>query len=118
MASGTNDRTGWMRAAFLIALVVLASGCAGLRVQPQPGSEVAALEADDVVAVLLRGGFSDEEILEIGPDLRNALALNGGAVVRNRKVTEAVLAVHEELVHVSTRRRGTFIYNIESNRFR
>ncbi|GAF75906.1 unnamed protein product, partial [marine sediment metagenome] len=34
--------------------------------------QVAALDTDDVVRIMQRAGFSDQQILDLGTDLRNA----------------------------------------------
>ena len=43
------------------------------RVVPRRSMEVAALSPDDIVRIMQRVGFADEQVLELGTDLHNAL---------------------------------------------
>ena len=100
-----------------LALLILAAALGGcepprMRVIPLTGRDIAPLEADDVVVAMRRGGFSDQEILELGPDVRNALACSGMAMIRIADKVEAIFAVDGNFLHVSTRRRGSFIYDL------
>ncbi|NQU44524.1 hypothetical protein HQ520_14630 [bacterium] len=104
--------------ALLLLCLLGQIGCAGLKVTPLPSPHIVALDTDDTVRILRRGGFSDKEILELGADLRDALAIQGAARICNGHITEAIFAVHDPFLHVSTRKRGTFIYNLEKRQFR
>jgi hypothetical protein len=90
-------------------------GCAHNQAQVIPVSnrEVAALSAEDIVRVMLRAGFSDEQILELGTDLRNELARSGAAQIDVGDKVEAIFAIDGDYVYVSSRLRGSFIYDIE-----
>jgi len=88
----------------------------GDEVTPVPNRDVAALTADDVVLVMRRAGFTDDELLKLGPALRNAIATNGAARIRYGKKTEALVAVVGDFLHVSSRRRGSFIYDLKKQR--
>lgn len=87
-------------------------GCAHTQAQVIPISnrQVAALSAEDIVRVMLRAGFSDEQILELGTDLRNELARSGAAQISVGDKVEAILAVDSDRVYVSSRLRGSFIF--------
>jgi hypothetical protein len=78
---------------------------------------VLALDADDVVQIMRRAGFSDSQILEYGTDLRNGLAESGAVQIKIGRKVEAVFAVNlndGNCVYISTRLRGNFIYNVDS----
>lgn len=80
----------------------------------EPVVEVPVGEAADVPApvlaeALLRAGLSRTQILTEGPAIRNALATNGGAQVREDKLVIALLAVHDGQLIVTSRERGTFM---------
>ena len=83
-----------------------------LKVVPLGNQDVIELSADDVVRVMHRAGFSDEQILELGPELRDGLADSGAAQVRLRDKVEVVFAVHGNYVFITTRLRGSFIYDV------
>jgi hypothetical protein len=105
---------------FLMLALVLPglSGCsrAKPRLSAIPNDEVAALQAADVCHIMQGAGFSDPQILDLGPDLRNALANQGAAQIQVGSRTEAILAVHQPYVHVSSRTRGTFVYDLGKSR--
>jgi len=106
----------------LLALLALGvGGCArssaGIRVIPLSNRSVLALDSDDVVAVMRRAGFSDEQILEYGTDLRNGLAESGAVQIKIGKNVEVVFAINVDdgdCVYISTRLRGNFIYDVNS----
>lgn len=109
-------------AAGLILLLLLglgATGCArnatGIQIVPLNNKNVLALSADDVIRVMRRAGFSDKQILEYGPELRDGLAQSGAVQVRVSNKVEAVFAINRDrgdCVYISTRLRGNFIYNV------
>jgi len=117
-----------VRLMMLVGMAVLAvqlAGCASLgrggsrpRVEAFPNRYVAALEAGQVVQVLRRAEFSEREILEIGLDLRNALAVSGGARVFRNNRTVAIFVVHADYVHGASWERGSFIYSTLTGEFR
>ena len=106
----------------LLALLALgAVGCArnntGIRVIAMSNRDVLALSPEDVVAVMRRAGFSDNQVLEYGTDLRNGLAESGAVQVKIGKKVEAVFAINlndGDCVYISTRLRGNFIYNVDT----
>jgi len=108
----------WLVLAFLFWGVV---GCASTRsgkstrfqVIPVSSQDVAALSANDIVRVMRRAGFSDEQILELGTQLRNALLLSGAVQIKRGNIVEVIFAVDDNNVHIITRLRGNFIYNVQ-----
>ena len=95
-------------------------GCASMnsddhgRVLETPGQELVDLSPDDVARIMLRAGFTHDQILDLGPDLRDALAGSGAAGIRMGEWTEAMVSVSGQRVYVSTRRRGSFVYQPEA----
>jgi hypothetical protein len=106
----------------LLLLLMLSAfglvGCAyqntGIQVIPVSNRQVLALNADDVVQIMRRAGFSDYQIMQYGPTLRNGLAHSGAVEIRINKKVEAVFAVNGDAIYISTRLRGNFIYNIRT----
>jgi len=107
-----------------LALALFAGNLAGCaknnqaRVVLLANRDVAALDADDIVRVMQRAGFSDQQILELGTELRNTFASSGAAKIQVRKKIEAIFAVNGRYLHASSRRRGSFIYDLEEHKFR
>jgi len=102
-----------------LALLTLAAAVLGGCEQPQQmrvisvaNQDVASLQADDVVVTMRRAGFTDQEILDLGPDVRNTLASSGAAMIRIGDKVRAIFAVDGNFLHVSTRGRGSFIYDL------
>jgi len=112
------DVITWLVLLFLFLGVV---GCVstrsdksmGFQVVPVSSQDVATLSADDVVRVMRRTGFSDEQILELGTQLRNGLLLSGAVQIRRANIVEAIFAVDENNVYITTRLRGNFIYDLQ-----
>lgn len=106
----------------IVLLVLLALGivgCAnrGIQVVPLSNRNVLALDADDIIQVMRRAGFSDRQILEYGTDVRNGLAESGAVQIKISNKVEAVFAINREngdCVYTSTRLRGNFIYNVDT----
>lgn len=73
--------------------------------------QVAALSSDDVVRIMRRAGFSNEQILQMGTQLRNGLLLSGAAQISRGNVVEAIFAVNNNNVYIAARLRGNFIYD-------
>ena len=88
-------------------------GCAHTRLTPLSNQDVIALTADDVAYVMRQAGFSDEQILDMGTDVRNILATSGSVQIRIGNKVEVILAVRGNYLHVSSRQRGNFVYNAE-----
>ena len=120
MKLNRSVRTGLpARLALLLALAL--PGCANNpngQVIALPNQQVADLDADDVARVMRRAGFADQQILELGAELRNSLAASGAAQIRIHDKVEAIFAVDGRYLHVASRRRGSFIYDLEKHAFR
>jgi len=103
----------------LLALGVIGCGGtrrSGIQVIPLSSRSVLELNADDVVRIMRRAGFSDQQILDYGTDLRDGLAQSGAVQVKIGKKVEAVFAInldHGPCVYITTRLRGSFIYNVQ-----
>lgn len=104
-----------------LLLIILASGLSGcignrgFELFPLNNQQnVLTLSSDDIVRVMRRAGFSDNQILQYGEDLHIALAQYGAAQIKIRKKLEAVFAINGDSVYISTRLRGNFIYNIKT----
>ena len=112
------------RTAVLVAFAALfSSGCGGSLfvdsgVEALPNRDVTALTADDIVCVMTRAGFTDEQILDLGTDVRNALATTGCARIRVGRKVEALFAVVGDCLHVTSRRRGHFIFDLKTRKCR
>lgn len=101
----------------LLALIVVCMvGCAptGIQVIPVSNRYVLTLGPDDVVRVMRRAGFSDSQILEYGPSVRDGLAQAGAVQVKAGKKIEVVFAIRDNSVYITTRLRGNFIYNMDT----
>jgi hypothetical protein len=105
----------------VMLLVFGIAGCArtarGIRVIPMSNRSVLALNPDEVVDIMRRAGFSDNQIFEYGTDLRNGLAESGAVQIKIGNKVEAVFAVNlseGNCVYISTRLRGNFIYDVDS----
>lgn len=100
-----------------LALVGCARGTTGIQVIPLSSRSVLELSPDDVVEIMRRAGFSDRQILEYGTDLRNGLAESGAVQIKIGRKVEAVFAINlneGNCVYISTRLRGSFIYDVDS----
>jgi len=102
-----------------LLLVLLAFGvvsCAprGLEIVPLSNRNVLNLSSDDIVRVMRVAGFSDNQILEYGTYLHDALSNSGAAQIKIRNRLEAVFAINGDAVYISTRLRGNFIYNVKT----
>jgi hypothetical protein len=104
-----------------LALGVIGCGSStrrsGIQIIPLSSRSVLELNADDVVRIMRRAGFSDRQILDYGPDLRDGLAQSGAVQVKVGNKVEAVFAInldHGPCVYITTRLRGSFIYNVQT----
>ena len=90
---------------------------AELMVVPRSGGQPADLTADDVIRVMRHLGVPDQQILNLGPGLRDALRSAGAAaIVRGRQV-EAMLAVNSEYLFIQSVEQGSVIYDIKDKQF-
>jgi hypothetical protein len=88
-----------------------------LRIVARSGHEVVRLTPDDVVRIMQRVGFSDDQILELGTDLYNALLLSGAAEVFYGKHTEMIFIVSNRQVQIQSHSRGSFVYDVLAQQF-
>lgn len=95
----------------IILLSAFSFGCAATQIVPIPNRDVIALDADDVVIMMDCAGFGKDLIIELGPDVRNALAATGAARTLVKGRIEAVFTANESNVFVNSRVRGSFMYD-------
>ena len=88
-----------------------------LRIVPQSNREVADLSPDDIVRIMRQIGFTDEQILDLGTDMHDALLVSGGARVLYKEQTEALVAINGTQVYIRSTARGNFIYDLGSGQF-
>ena len=88
-----------------------------LRVVQRSNKDQAELSADDIIAVMEHVGFSEEQILALGPDLHAALREAGAAGVQYGDQTEVIFAVSGEHLFIQSRSQGTYIYDITHGQF-
>jgi len=105
----------------LLLLALLASGgvgcmqhSRGFEVVPVSNRYVLALSSDDIVQVMRRAGFSDDQILELGTDVHNGMLESGAVQVKVDDKVEVVFAANGDDVYIGTRLRGNFIYNVKT----
>jgi len=98
----------------LLAFGVVSCAQKGFEVIPLSYQEVLTLSSDDIVRVMRRAGFSDNQILEYGTELHDALSRSGAAQIKMSKKLQAVFAINGDSVYISTRLRGNFIYNVKT----
>jgi hypothetical protein len=107
-----------IRISLLLTLLALCiGGCAGNRgfeIYPLSNKNVLTLSSDDIVKVMRRAGFSDNQILQYGEDLHLALAQHGAAQIKIRRKLQAVFAINGDAVYISSRATGNFIYNTKT----
>ena len=89
-----------------------------LKIEPFTSSEVAQLSADDIVRITKRIGFTDQQVIELGADLRNALYLSGGARVIYRGNVDALIQVRGPDIYIQTASRGQHVYDMTHGTFR
>jgi hypothetical protein len=88
-----------------------------IQLVPQSNREVADLSPDDVVKIMRRIGFTDEQILELGTDLHEAMFASGAVKVIDRQETEAIARVKGMQVYIGSRSRGNFVYDLGYGQF-
>jgi hypothetical protein len=100
-----------------IGSLATSKSVARLQVIPLSNQDVITLSADDIIRMMRKAGFSDDQILQLGTDVRNALLLSGAAQVRLKDKVEVIFAVHDDYVFITTRLRGSFIYDAKAGGF-
>lgn len=86
------------------------------RVVAKKNMSVATLGPGDVVRIMRRVGFADEQVLELGTDLHNALRFSGAAEIFYRKDKLAIFVSDGDLVRIRSR-SGAFDYEISNGQF-
>ena len=76
----------------------------------------AKLTPDDIVRIMQRIGFANEQILELGTDLHNALRFSGGAEILHKKDKLAIFMADGDYVRIRSL-SGTFHYEISTGQF-
>ena len=100
----------------LLLLVLTFGGCmkSGIQIITVPSQDVLLLNADQIIQILGRTGFSRNQIVEYGPTIREGLARSGRVEVKVNNKTEAAFAIKGNEVYISSLSRGYFIYNINT----
>ncbi len=101
----------------LLILALAAVGCAssrGIQVIPLGSRSVLNLDADSVITIMRQAGFSNEQIIEYGTEVRDGLAQSGAVQIKVNRKVEAIFAVNGDDIYISTRLRGYFIYNVNT----
>ncbi len=116
----------------LVVLVLEAAGCSGgsqwpgpgqrdtsrdLQVQQRVGGQAIDLKADEIVRIMRRIGLMDQEILTLGPSLRDTMRTTGAAALARNGRPEVMFAVSDEHLFVQSRSQGSFIYDLKEKRF-
>ncbi len=83
-----------------------------LQIVPKSSREVADLSPDDVVVIARRIGFTDEQVLDLGTQLHDALLFSGAASVFYGKTAIANLRVEGQQVFIYSASRGLFVYDL------
>jgi hypothetical protein len=103
----------------VLASALVVASCADINVSrnasgvvPVGGAQTAQVSADDLVMALGRSGFTPEEILKHGPAIRNALAVRGGAEVREDGRVTAILSIVDGALYVVSQRGGTYVHEL------
>lgn len=99
----TQVSTPWML--FILISLVASLGCSinqpQSQIVPMEGSSAANLDAGVILTTMRRAGFSDAEIIELGPKVRNAVAANGGARILEGETEKAAIVVQQDYLCVS-----------------
>jgi len=103
-------------AASLLALALLLAGCTGdanVRRLSEPVSPISVGDPGEVSAkalagAMLRAGFTNEEILELGPGIRRSIVDSGGANAKDGGRVVALFLHKEGNLIVMSELSGTF----------
>ena len=88
-----------------------------LQVEQRVGGQAASFKADEIVRIMRRIGLPDDQILSLGPILRDAMRTTGAAAISRGGQPQVMLAVNEDHLFVQTRSQGSFIYDLKDKRF-
>lgn len=83
-------------------------------VTPIPSNATARVSASDIVETMAKAGFTRDEILTYGPQVRNALAMQGGAEIRQSGQVTAVLTILEGSLYVVSQRGGIYVHSLKA----
>jgi hypothetical protein len=106
----------WIAPILFVFMVLPAiTGCTSLGgrylVEPLNSRDWVELTADQVIELMAAAGFEANQIISVGPGLRNALAISGGGqIVRRGTVYALFVAQNSQKIHVTTRGSGSFVY--------
>jgi len=89
---------------------------AKLQVVARGGGQATNVTADDVVAVLRQVGLANEQIVDLGPFLYEALRSSGAAALVSGRQTQVLFAISDGYVWVQSHSQGSFIYDIEDRK--
>ena len=117
----------------MLLMVLPVSGCFSLR---NPFASVAAkkstkalevvalrntealqLTADDIVNIMLEVGFTPEQVMDIGGDLREALMFKGLARIRYNGEWVAQMRVKSERIQIFSTHMGYFEYDVKTQQW-
>jgi hypothetical protein len=84
---------------------------------PRSGGQPTDLAAEDVIRVMRHIGFPNQQILSLGPSLRDALRSAGAAAFVRGKQVEAMLAVNGDYLFIQALGQGSSIYDIKDKQF-
>jgi len=120
----------------LVALALGAGGCqSGSGASPWPsfsqraqsrdlrveqrvgGGQAVDLKASEIIHIMRRIGLAKEQIVDLGPDLRDAMRATGAAELMHGEQTEVRLAANEDHLFVQSRSQGSFVYCLKEQRF-
>jgi len=83
------------------------------RVVPKKSMGSANLKPEDIVRIMQRVGFADEQILDLGTDLHNALLFSGAAEIFYQKTKLAIFVADANLVRIRSR-ASSFDYDVST----
>lgn len=100
-----------------VVLSLLVAACAGDTSLRRATDDVAPLSVGDpgevnahaLASAMTRTGFSRDEVLELGPQIRRALAERGGAQARRRGQVHALFSHSDGQLYVTSGNTGTFV---------
>jgi hypothetical protein len=93
------------------------TGSNSIEILPISNKDILSLSTDDVRQIMEKAGFSSEQISQYETEVRDALEQTGAVQIKKGNAQEAVLAVRDKEVYVSTRQRDYFIYNVNEGNF-
>ncbi|MHC4122476.1 MAG: hypothetical protein ACYSSI_02795 [Planctomycetota bacterium] len=104
----------------MLILALNVAGCVDtakqstLHIVPLSNQDTLALNANDIVQVMRQAGFSDEQILEHGTNMHDGLSMAGATQLKVGNEVEAIFAVRGNCVYITSRMRGSFIYDVRT----